>query len=81
VGGSNKQHFGIFTDGTDTGVIALEDGVGNSGYEGMGDYQDAVFGTSLTAVDLLATPEPATILMMGLAIAGAFASRRLIRRS
>ncbi len=76
VDGSDKQHFAIFTDGTDTGIIALEDSVGSSGYEGMGDYQDAVFGTSLTAVDLLATPEPATFWMMGLALAGVFTSRR-----
>ena len=84
VNGANKQHFAIFTSTTEPGVgtIALEDSIGATGYEKMGDYQDAVFGTSLTSVSILAaTPEPATLLMAGLAITGVFSTRRWLRRS
>jgi len=83
VDGALKQHFAIFTDTAQPtiGTIAIEDSVGATGYEGMGDYQDAVFGTSLTAVSLAATPEPATLWMAGLGLAGAFSTRRWLRRS
>jgi hypothetical protein len=70
VDGANKQHFALF-DPPATDVIAIEDGIGASGYEGMGDYQDAVFSVSLSPV-----PEPSTMLLAGLAIAGIVSVRR-----
>jgi hypothetical protein len=67
--GINKEHFALFQSGT-TGVIGLEDGLGTAGYEGMGDYQDAVLSISL------ATPEPATVGLAGLGLLAAFFLRR-----
>lgn len=77
VSGTGKQHFALFVAGT-TAVLGLEDGVGMNAYEAQGDYQDAVFSSATIA---LATPEPSTIWLAGLAIAGAFSSRRWFRRS
>lgn len=76
VGGVNKQHFALF-DPVETDVIALEDGVGVNGYEGMGDYQDAVFSAGAIGIS---TPEPSTVWLAGFAVAGIFAVRRRLSR-
>ena len=73
VNGANKQHFAFF-DPAATDVVALEDGIGGSGYEGVGDYQDAVFSI---ATPVISTPEPSTLWMAGFTLAlAAFALRR-----
>ncbi len=70
---SGKQHFALFQSGQDF-TVALEDGVGSNGYEGMGDYQDGVFSIDLT------TPEPSTFAFAALALAGGFSGRRWLRK-
>ena len=76
LGSDSKQHFALFQSGQ-TDYLGLEDGIGTSGYEGLGDYQDGVFaiGTSM--------PEPSTFSLaaLTLALAGAFSGRRLFKRS
>jgi hypothetical protein len=71
-----KQHFALFQSGTDY-ALGLEDGVGTNGYEGMGDYQDAV--VSIDSIQI-STPEPSTFALTALVIAGAFAARRRLMR-
>jgi hypothetical protein len=74
INGANKQHFAFF-DPAATDVIALEDGIGDSGYEGIGDYQDAVFSIGTPVIS--STPESATWWMAGVTLAaGAFSLRR-----
>ena len=67
--GSSKQHFALFQSGQNY-AVAVEDGVGSSGYEGMGDYQDGVFTIALS------TPEPSTFALAALALAGTFSRQR-----
>jgi len=73
VNGANKQHFALFQSGQ-TYALGMEDGIGNLGYEGLGDYQDGVFMVGNM-------PEPATFTLAALALAGAFSARRLYKRS
>jgi PEP-CTERM motif len=73
VDGENKQHFALFQTGSNY-ELALEDGIGDTGYEGQGDYQDSVFA-------IIETPEPSTFLLAGLAIAATFSRhRRMLKR-
>jgi hypothetical protein len=67
VNGDPKQHFALFQTGS-TEVVGLEDGVGNTGYEGMGDYQDGVF--------VISTPEASTLALVVFGMAGVVSVRR-----
>jgi hypothetical protein len=63
----SSSHFALFQTGS-TYALGLEDGVSTTGFEGVGDYQDSVF--------VISTPEPSTMALMVLGLAGVLAVRR-----
>jgi len=72
---SPHNHFAVFllNSVATTYYVGFEDHFGLDGIEGVGDYNDAIFRISTSAAG---TPEPGTILIVGLGLLGVGYVRR-----
>jgi hypothetical protein len=52
----------------------------NSPYEGYGDFNDVIFQITTSGADIVTNPEPSTVSILGLGLAGMLAFARKFRK-